>query len=173
MYRAITALFLLLASNAAADPAVCRTLCEKLPATFGAFDLGLKEDHEDDHPGIGYSAHYDGAEATLTADFFDLGKTEFGEDDSLELLKASVLAIAFEYDRNGGTFQPETVTGLDDPDFLFDFIALGDDSFGRGQFVAVAATEGCMLRLRYSGPAGQESARDFLDAMGAIHTALQ
>ncbi|MCB1336376.1 MAG: hypothetical protein KDK10_02590 [Maritimibacter sp.] len=173
MYRTVTALFLLLGTNAAADPSVCWALRETLPEKIMEFDLGQKEDHEDDRPGFGYSAHYDGADATLTADFFDLGKTAFGGEDSRELLEASLLAIMLEYEGNGGTYEPETVTGLGDPDFLFDYIALGDDSFGRAQFVAVAALQACMLRLRYSGPAGQDSASHFLDAMGMIHVVLQ
>jgi len=174
MYRLVFAVFLAFPNLAAADPAVCIALRDSMPDAIGSLDATEKHDFEAEQPGLGYSAGFVSDSRFLTAYFSDFGKPSFDEHFLAELLKTSIVGIEVRLKSVPASFELLKAFQFEREDLLFRYFAIGKDSLGNGQFIAIGVLGDCIVKLRYTDSALPEQSTDtFLAMTAAVDDALQ
>ena len=158
--------FTLLASQAAADPATCKSLADRLPGRLVFADRVSRTTYEDDQPGYGYGVQYRATGQVLTVFFYDLGRAHFSAASQREILDTSIDAAADSL--GDGGFRLNTLD-RGQRDGAVHYTAQGTDTADFAQFFGAGAVDGCFLKIRYTAKAPYAGAAlNFTNVLDAI-----
>ena len=163
----LTAAMVFAAIPAMADTQHCAALHARAPEQMADLPRTGWESYEAQNPGLGFGAQYRNAGTTLSVFYYDAGFHQIGPEHVDANFHGAMRDLTSVLQGQGLTLGEMLHYRVDSPGFFLNHLALGQDSSGRMQAVALGQNGNCIVKLRVTAPVSADQALPFFETIAA------